>query len=227
MVGARAFTDSVTGDLAGWRPHVPEIPGFSDRLRAVVASTLAAEPERDRLVLARLIVDAVDHFLAVSARLSPDHLLPTPWYGEDATLTLRAATSLLLGELLVHGRDLAVTLRRPWPVSSGEALLVVPAIRAMMPRAVDVERTRDLDLTVAIHLWGGPAFTVRVVRGGVELGPLGARRPDCHLRFRPVAFLLVVYGRIPPWAAVARGGAVAYGRRPWLGLRFRSLFHDP
>lgn len=227
VVGARAFADSLAGDLDGWCPRRSATPGGAGRLRTVMASTLAAEPECDRLVLGRLIVDSVDHFLAVSARLSPDHVVATPWYGAGTSLTLRAVTSLLLGEQLVHGRDLAVTLHRPWPISSRDALLVVPAITAMMPRTVRVERTRHLDLTVAIHLRGGPAFAVRVVRGSVGLSPLAARRPDCHLWVRPVAFLLVGYGRITPLAAMAGGGAVAYGRRPWLGLRLRSLFHDP
>jgi hypothetical protein len=43
----------------------------------------------------------------------------------------------------------------------------------------------------------------------------------------PVAFLLVGYGRISPWAAVVRGGGMAYGRRPWLGVRFKDLLFDP
>jgi hypothetical protein len=227
VVGARAFADSLTGDLAVWEAHLPATPEFADRLRAVTGSTLAAEPERDTGVLAGRLVDAVERFLGVSAGLPPDHAVATPWYGRHATLSLRTATSLLLGEQLVHGRDLAVTLRRPWPVSAREALLVVPAITAMMPRAVRAERTRDLDVTVAFHLRGGPGFAVRLVRGTARLEPLGARRPDCHLRFDPVAYVLVGYGRITPWAAVARGGAVAYGRRPWVGFRFKSFFHDP
>ncbi len=51
--------------------------------------------------------------------------------------------------------------------------------------------------------------------------------PTANLSFDPVAFLLVGYGRISPWSAIVRGRALAYGRRPWLGFRFKELFHDP
>jgi hypothetical protein len=227
VVGPRALADSLRGDLARWEAHIPAIPGFADRLPAVTASTLTAVPERDPAVLGRLLVDAVDRFLAVSGGLPHDHVLATPWYGDTATLSLGAATSLLLGEQVVHGRDLATSLRRPWPIRRREALLVVPAITAMMPRVVREERTRDLDLTFAFHLRGDPGFAVRVVRGTARVEPLALRRPDCHLWFDPAVFLLVAYGRLTTWAAVARGGVVAYGRRPWLGFRFKSYFHDP
>jgi hypothetical protein len=43
----------------------------------------------------------------------------------------------------------------------------------------------------------------------------------------PVTYLLVVYGRMPLGRALLRGGILAKGRRPWLGLRFKSLFFNP
>lgn len=228
VLGLRLYTDSVRGDLDRWRGLIPEdVPAFHDRLAAVTAKGLGMVPERDPATLAGLIGDAVGDFLAASAGLPPDRPVATPWYGEGVSLSLGEATALLLGEQLVHGRDLAVTLRRPWPISRAEALLVVPAATAMMPRAIRAEATRDLELTVAFHLRGGPGFAIRVVRGTAAREPLGLHRPDCHIRFDPVAFLLVGYGRLSPWAALARGGAIAYGRRPWIALRFRDLFHDP
>jgi hypothetical protein len=39
--------------------------------------------------------------------------------------------------------------------------------------------------------------------------------------------LLVGFHRRKLWQAIASGGALAYGRRPWLGLRFPSLFSLP
>jgi hypothetical protein len=43
----------------------------------------------------------------------------------------------------------------------------------------------------------------------------------------PVTYLLVGYGRRSPWPAIARGGILAWGRMPWLALRFASLFAQP
>jgi len=43
----------------------------------------------------------------------------------------------------------------------------------------------------------------------------------------PVTFLLVGYGRMPLGRALLRGGVLAWGRRPWLGLRFNDHFANP
>ncbi len=227
VMGLRLYADSVCGDLERWRAYIPDLPGFRDRLVAVTTGTLAEVPERDPVTLGRLLREAADGFLSASAGLPAGHPVSTPWYGDGETLDLGDATALLLGEQLVHGRDLALSLRHPWPISRAEALMVVPAAAAMMPKAIRVEATRDLDLTFAFHLRGGPDFAVRVARGAAHLEARALRPADCHLNFDPQSFLLVGYGRMTPWAAVARGGALAYGRRPWLAFRFKSMFHDP
>jgi hypothetical protein len=36
--------------------------------------------------------------------------------------------------------------------------------------------------------------------------------------------LLIGYGRLPVWRGIATGKALAFGRRPWLGPRFPTLF---
>lgn len=229
VMGLRAYADSVRGDLEPWRRYLPTAGdgGFRDRLVAVTASGLDAVPERDPATLGRLLVEAAEGFLAASEGLPPEHLVLTPWYGDGDALSLGDATALLLGEQLIHGRDLATTLRRPWPIRRGEALMVVVAAVAMMPRAVNPAVIGDVDLTFAFHIRGGRGFAVRVSRGSAASEPLGTRRADCHLWFDPVAFLLVGYGRISPLRAVARGGALASGRRPWLAFRFKNLFFDP
>jgi hypothetical protein len=227
VVGLRAYSDSARVTLDAWHRHIPAAGVFSERLAAMTASSLDAVPERDCATLARLLREAGEDFLAVTAGMPADRPLETPWYGAGESLRLGEATALLLGEQLVHGHDLATTMGRPWPISRAEALLVVEAAKAMLPRAVCPHATRDVDLTYALHLRGGEGFTVRVVRGTAVIEPLGARRADCHLLFDPVWFLLVGYGRVSPWAAIARGRAFAFGRRPWIGTRFKTLFVNP
>ena len=39
--------------------------------------------------------------------------------------------------------------------------------------------------------------------------------------------MISVYGRMPLGPALLRGGLLAWGRRPWLGLRFKNLFFNP
>jgi hypothetical protein len=50
---------------------------------------------------------------------------------------------------------------------------------------------------------------------------------DCVISAAPAAFLLVGYGRLPIRRALLRGGVLAWGRRPWLGLRFNDHFVMP
>jgi hypothetical protein len=50
---------------------------------------------------------------------------------------------------------------------------------------------------------------------------------DCRISADPVAFLLVGYGRVSQWPQIARGKMVAWGRKPWLGVKFRSLLRKP
>ncbi|WP_412735216.1 hypothetical protein [Krasilnikovia sp. MM14-A1259] len=39
--------------------------------------------------------------------------------------------------------------------------------------------------------------------------------------------LLVGFRRRPLWRAIASGGVFAHGRRPWLSMRFPTLFRLP
>jgi hypothetical protein len=226
VVGLRGYASSVRGTVDVWQRHIPDSAVFAERLAGMTASTLEAVPERDPATLARLLGEAATDYLSATSGLPADLPIEAPWYGDGATLPLAAATALLLGEQLIHGRDLAVSLRRPWPITRAQGRLVLPAAKAMLPRAVRPDTTRDLDLTYAIHVRGCDGFSVRILRGTAAVEPLG-RRADCHLSFDPVAFLLVGYGRISPWTAILRGQAVAYGRRPWLGTRFKTLFVNP
>ena len=42
---------------------------------------------------------------------------------------------------------------------------------------------------------------------------------DCHVSADPVALLLVAYGRRSQWVPILTGRLVAWGRKPWLGVR--------
>jgi hypothetical protein len=52
-------------------------------------------------------------------------------------------------------------------------------------------------------------------------------RADVHLSVDPVGFLLVGYKRSPLRRLVLTGGALAWGRKPWLAFRFPSWFEAP
>lgn len=228
IVALRAFAAASRGDVEGLKPFIPETEVFFERLATVTAATLVIEPERDPRALGQLLTEASEAFLSATAGLPADHVVPTPWYGSKASLPLDAATCLLLAEQLVHGYDVATTVDAPWPMRPAETCLVAGAVATMLPLVADPVAIQGKRATYDVRVRGGPRFLVRVADGKVTVeagSPAGA--VDCHLSADPAAFVLVAYGRLKQWGPIARGGLVAWGRKPWLGLRFRGLFVNP
>jgi hypothetical protein len=227
LVALRGFTAALRGNLDEWAAYVPADTLYRDRLAGMTAGSLAAVPSRDPAVLSRQLGEAVDGFLQASAGRSPHEPVPAPWYAPGATLPLAAATCLLLGEQVIHGRDLARSMGRPWPIAREHALLMVQVIATMMPLVVDPEAARRVRAVYALHVRGGTGFVLRIGDGRALTEPLGTQRVDCHLTADPVSFVLVGYRRVSQWREIARGGMLAWGRRPWLGPRMIGLFFTP
>ena len=225
VFGLQGFTQAVEGSFDTVSPYIPDTEVFRDRLTAVTAGTLELIPERNPSVLAKLVVDAAQKFLATTAGWSPDEVIRTPWYGSQAALSLGAATGLLAGEQIIHGYDIAQTVGHRWPISTGDALAALPL--AMIPLAVNPATARGHTASYEFRVRGGPRFVVRFCDGVAAVEPVGSQAIDCHLVADPVDLLLVVYGRISQWGPIARGRLLAWGRKPWLGLKFKNLFVNP
>lgn len=219
----RALTDIARGHDPGIT-DVSDTGTFHDRVAAVNARAVALEPPRDLTVLAELVVDSARGFLDATGGTPGSDLLDIPWYG--AALDVETATCLLLGEQLVHGYDVARAVDARWPIAPEDARLVIRGARSLLPLMVDPDAARGLHAGYGIRVRGGERFTVRVSGGTVRVEGDGGR-VDCHLSADPVALLLVGYGRISQWRAIRSGKLLAWGRKPWLALRFKGLFVDP
>ena len=223
----QGFTYAAQGRPEMVEPYIPPTERFPDRLAAVTANTLTIEPERDPAALADVLAEGVDGFLSATANRSGSQRVPTPWYGEGVTLNLTTATGMLLGEQLLHGYDIAKAIRRPWPIDPDDARLVLGAVTSMMPLAVNPEKAANVRATYDIRVRGGPRFFVGVDKGTVQIETTMSGPVDCHISADPVALTLVAYGRISQWGPIAKADLLAWGRRPWLAFRFKSLFFDP
>ena len=51
-----------------------------------------------------------------------------------------------------------------------------------------------------------------------------ARKADCRISADPVAFLLTGAERESQWKALLTERMLAYGRKPWLALRFKKIY---
>lgn len=221
------FTFAVQGQPDIVEPYIPETDRFPDRLSGVTANTLAIESERDPKALAHLVLERTEEFLSATANRSGSERVATPWYGVGVSLSLATASAILLGEQLLHGYDIARTVKRAWPINADDARLVVAAVTSMMPLAVNLEAAAGVEATYDIGVRGGPRFFVRVDKGAVKIESSKAEAVDCHISADPVALALVAYGRVSQWGPIAKGKLLTWGRRPWLAFRFKSLFFNP
>jgi uncharacterized protein (TIGR03083 family) len=223
-----AFTDAARGDAGRWERYVPHVEGFHRRMASANARTLDDAPPLGGEDLGRMIREGTSALLeAVDAR--QDHEgLPTPWYGDGATLDRTSVSCLMLGELVVHGYDIARGLGRRWPIDPGHARLVVGGVfPSMIPRILDRRAARGVAATYEIRVWGGVRFVNHIGGGTAVAEPCAGQSVDCHLSGHPVELMLVGYGRKSQWGPIAMGRLLAWGRKPWLGLRWKSMYEDP
>lgn len=136
------------------------------------------------------------------------------------------ALGILLGELVVHGWDIARVTGHPWPIDGGDVELILEGVEAILPGWVDRDAAGGLTATFEVRLRGGGTHVWSFRGGRLEVAPAG-RRPDVRISTDPVALLLVFYRRQSQWRHIARGRMLAWGRRPWLAFTLAGRFHKP
>jgi len=223
-----AFSAAIAGEMQALTPEQYLDADFPTRLAAANGATIAMVDHIDAARLAEVITAGAQRFLELAAAADPQMECATPWYGPRRTRTVDCLTALALGELTVHGHDIATGTGRPWPISAEHAKLILGTVcPEMSPLVVRPEAGRGTPVTYEVRLRGnGPRYVIRVADGTAEVRAVGGP-VDCVISADPVTYLLVVYGRIPLGRALLRGGMLAWGRRPWLSLRFKDLFFNP
>jgi uncharacterized protein (TIGR03083 family) len=211
------FTDGLKGQSS------PYDDGHVTRFAPTNAQMLGEFPERDGAKLADLLVDRTRAFLAESAKYSTTHQIHYHW----GAMELPTWTSYMLVHLLMHGYPIATALGQPSPLEPAHSDLAVTFLKAVMPRLFHKKRADDMKARLEIRLRGGRTFVV-IFNGAsvtVEEPPTGPA--DCYLSADPVAFFLVAFGLAGQWGLIAQGKLLAWGRKPWLALRFKNYFPSP
>jgi hypothetical protein len=217
-------------------PAAGEMPGESPLediwdLQHATSAGVRSDPERDLAVLADRIESRAKEYLASCAGAAAHEM--RAWLVEGVRLPLPVFTGHLLNETIVHGYDIARAGGRKWSIERGHAAMVVesflfPAIQALGPRTmVNQEAAAGLRATYEVRIRGGGRHVFAFDDGTLTVGAPGSGRVDCHLSADPGALLLVAWGRRSQWAAIASGQLTAWGRKPWLGPRLRTLMRNP
>ncbi|HEV3400749.1 MAG TPA: maleylpyruvate isomerase N-terminal domain-containing protein [Acidimicrobiales bacterium] len=188
------------------------------------------ETTRDLPRLADRIDATVTRFLTLVGDAEDD--AARPWVVEGVAAPLSMLTCQMLNELVVHGRDIAMAEGVPWPIDRRHAALVLtgflfPSMAGLGRALVDQEKAAAVRVAYDVRLRGGGRVVLRFDDGDLTVEPEPSARVDCHLSVDPVTFMLVAWGRIGQAQGILKGQLFAWGRKPWLGLKLRSLLRNP
>ena len=193
---------------------------FAEDSRRRIADVSETEPAK----LAYLLEDATGRF--IGALRSQPGSRPVVWHA-GMTVDLATLAGIMLGELVLHGYDVATAAAQPWSLQPGEVALVLNGYAPCYEPCVDTERAQGLTVAYEIELRDLARFVVRFVDGRYALEQPDTGPVDCVISADPAAFLLVGTGRLDRWAAIALGLVEAGGDHPELALEFNGLFVFP
>lgn len=203
------------------------------QLGSLSGALVTGESERDPARLADRIEASVAQFLTFMREAGDDQV--RTWIVPAMQLPLSTLTCHVLNELVVHGRDIAAAEGAAWPISRRDTGLVLngflfPVLGGLGRALVDQEEAAGVRATYDVRVRGGGRAVFRFDNGDLTVtrgAPAAGTSVDCKLSVEPAAFLLVAWGRIDQWSAIAKGQLFAWGRKPWLGLQLRKLLRNP
>ena len=184
---------------------------------------LAARAERGPGVLADLFERALATYVAALKGVDGDPMIP--W--ADFAVPVSTAASVELAELLIHGYDITNAENKSWDLDAAHAALATRGIGPITEHYVDAEAARGFTGTFDLRLRGSTGLHFVFEEGALTVAEPGDRKADVHISADPVAFMLVGYGRVSQWGPMASGKLMAWGRKPWLALKFKKLLRNP
>ena len=220
----RDYTQALTRHANGYMTHANRPTESPSALSAKVnARHLDEVPERNLQRLADMLEAAADAYLSVATAADPNAEIATP---NGLVIGPATMATLLLGEQLIHGLDIARTAKIDWPIAKADALLVFPGALTVMPQYLRPQRAAGVHVSFELRMRGGPSYRMAVDDGSAVVTGAG-EKADCVITADPVAFLLLGYGRISQLSPVLRGQLRPGGRKPWLAMKFGTLLYSP
>lgn len=179
--------------------------------------------DREMAEMADRLQTGLDAFLATARDADPGRIIT--WHG-GAKLTVPQLGGILIGEIFAHGLDMAGPEGTTWEVTREQARWLIEGLIPVLPLFVDRPAAAGFSGSFDINLRGGPRLYLVFSDGELSVQD-HAGSVDCRIKADPVDFVLVSYGRRSQWRSIARGKLMAYGRKPWLGLKLNSLLLNP
>jgi uncharacterized protein (TIGR03083 family) len=168
------------------------------------------------------LADQLDRGTSTLLLMCPTGDAPARFF--DVESDCASAIALYVEELLVHGLDLARTIGRPWDITRADALIALAGLVVAMPKFVNPRSTMGLGIVYEVRLRDGPTFSLAIHDGMATFSPGPARSADCRISVDPIALLLTGSNRQSQWKPLLMGKMLAFGRKPWLAMRFKTIF---
>ena len=130
-----------------------------------------------------------------------------------------------LGEVLMHGSDIAQAAEVPWDFPDRAWALVLRGGMQIAPAYVRADLPADTKATVAFTTPGARPYLMQVQGSAAQCRAVRPDdRPDAVLRAPASTLAQLFYQRIGPLTAARRGLRIAGGRRPWVALKLMHYF---
>jgi Mycothiol maleylpyruvate isomerase N-terminal domain len=185
--------------------------------------------ERDPHVLADHLRGSVQQMLELTETADPNRLIT--WLG-GARLPVAGLLAHLVNELLLHGRDIALAIRKPWPIPADQAalffeLFILGIAHHGTGRFMEIEGPpRPGRIAVEFRSAYTTPVTIVLDNGRLSLAE-PSKHDDLRLYFQPADFNLLLFHRIGRPRAVLTGAVRVWGRRPWLLFAFLRTVRAP
>ncbi|GAB4002426.1 maleylpyruvate isomerase N-terminal domain-containing protein [Nocardioides ultimimeridianus] len=200
-----------------------EGPRDLDSINDAEVAALADVPYAEILTRLEDCAGEISHFLR--GAVGKGRIFP--FHGGEFIDATSGATNWI-GELRIHGYDIARAVKAPWTLPERDALLVLAGVQQIIPGYVDQERAAGKDVLIEMRLPGARPWVTHVVdRTAISRPRAEGDRPHAVIKAPASTLLLSLYGRYGNLAAARHGLQVVGGRRPWRALTFPSLFEQP
>lgn len=130
-----------------------------------------------------------------------------------------------LGELVLHGEDIARAIGVPWDISERDMLLyhLVPVELAHSLLRADLAKSTDI--SVALQVRGARPYVMHIHDGILDMRPRRpGDRPDAVVKAPPSTSIKLLMNRMGPIGATRHGLRIVGGRRPWKAMKLQSCF---
>lgn len=218
ILGHNVYAEIATGVPSGF---VYECKEQWDEL---IAAVHADVPETDPAKLASMLADGVERFDAALEGRSGDQ--PVTLHS-GLPMTLAQMSAAYLGEIVLHGYDLARGLGVPWSISPEHAAIVLAGLPPIMGLCVNRTSAAGHTARYRLDLRGAGSLAIAFANGEYSWGQVNDEPVACVIDADPVAYLLASSGRVSQWPLISMGLISAGGPRPELALGFGGLFVFP